>query len=82
MIQTHPSIAQRWVTPAIVILAALAITGWVAFQLGQGNPEGANPLIIGAVVALLLYFIFQQPYLGLAIMLFTLPIDQSLPEIP
>lgn len=82
MIQTHPSIAQRWVTPAIVILAALAITGWVAFQLGQGNPEGANPLIIGAVVALLLYFIFQQPYLGLAIMLFTLPIDQSLPDIP
>ncbi len=73
---------ERWLVPFLLISAALAVTFWLGWQLGQGVTQGINALISGAISLVLAYVIFQRPYLGLGILLATLPIGDVLPKLP
>ncbi|MBI5668000.1 MAG: O-antigen ligase family protein [Chloroflexi bacterium] len=76
------SFSQRWLVPTIIILVMVALTISVGWNYGQGNPDSANPIVVGAAAIALVVVIFRQPFWGLGLVIATLPIVDTLPKLP
>ncbi len=66
---------------AALVIGLVAITAWLGLMLGQGNPQWQTvpTLGVGLVIAAL---VVRQPHIGLALVLGSMPLSESLPDVP
>jgi O-antigen ligase len=82
MIQNPSLNTHKTTKQAFVVIVTLVLSMIAGYQVSLLGVEGLTPFIAAGLGIMLVYHIFQRPYLGLVIITATLPVDQILPDIP